>query len=161
MNCSLNTVAALILSAIGILGAAIAMAHFWPTVAPLFVAAAFVAAVSFGLIPAIKNALLAYQTCRGRSEKCTISSLINTLGQAASIISFVSFAVAASMQIAALAALASWVLAWLGVAMEVAVAALVYSGMATCGIVMGILVGVLTQSYAYKNCMDRQTGNSA
>lgn len=156
MNCSLSTVVGLIFAAIALLAAAIVVANYWPTAVPLFVAAGLVAGVSFGLIPAIKNALTAYSTCRGPSEKCTIAMSINTLGQAAGIISFIAFAIAAAMQVAALAFLFSWFLAWIGVAMESAVAVLVYSGIATCGIVILLLLGVLTNVYAYKSCMDQQ-----
>lgn len=156
MKCSLNGVLWLIILAIALLSSAIVFAHFWPTVYPLFAAAAMVAAVSLILIPAIKNALLAYAACRGSSEKCTIATGINTLGQAAGILSFVAFTVAAVMQIAALAFLFSWFLSWIGVAMEAAVAALVYSGIAACGIVIAILIGVLTQAYSFQSCMNSQ-----
>src|SRR5262245_2704220 len=83
MKCSLNSVAALIATAIASLSAAIALANLWVAAAPLFGAAALVATVSFVLIPAIKNALRAYASCRGPSESCTISLGINNLGQAA------------------------------------------------------------------------------
>jgi hypothetical protein len=160
MNCSLNTVVALIVSSTALLAGAIAAAYFWPTAYPLLAAAAMVAVVSFGLIPAIKNALLAYAACRGPSRECSISTGINTLGQAASIISVVSFAVAGAMQIAALAFLFIWFLAWIGVGMQAAVAALVYSGIAACVAVIIILAGVLTQAFSFKNCMDRTSGGS-
>jgi len=160
MKCSLNTVVGLIFLAIGLLAAAIVIANYWPSAYPLFIAAGMVAIVSLALIPAIKNALMAYVTCRGASENCSISTTINTLGQLASIISFVAFAVAGAMQIAALAFLFSWFLAWIGVAMEVAVAALVYSGMVMCGVAILLLLGVLTNAYSYKSCMDRQGAGS-
>lgn len=156
MKCSLNGVLWLIVLAIALLSSAMVVANFWPTAYPLFAAAALVAAVSLILIPAIKNALLAYAACRGASEKCSIATGINTLGEAAGILSFIAFAIAGAMQIAALAFLFSWFLAWIGVAMEAAVAALVYSGIAACGVVILILVGVLTQAYSYQSCMNQQ-----
>ncbi|MDH4161992.1 MAG: hypothetical protein OEW15_04800 [Nitrospirota bacterium] len=154
MNCKLDTVTALIAGATALLLAAIALAYYWPTAYPLFGAAALVAAVSFGMIPAIKNALIAYAECRGASDKCSISYAINTLGQAASILSVVAFTVAALLQLTALAFISSWILALIGVAMEAAVAALVYSGIAACVATIGIFAGVLTNAYSYKSCMD-------
>ena len=58
MNCSLNTVAGLISAAIAALFAAIALAYFWMTAVPLFVAAGLVASVAIYFIPAIEKALL-------------------------------------------------------------------------------------------------------
>jgi hypothetical protein len=159
MDCSgaWNNLLALIFLAIGLLAAAIAVAYFWPSAYPLFGAAALVAIVSFGLIPAIKNALNAYASCRGASDKCTISSGVNTLGQAAAVISFVAFLVAGALQIAAIAALLIWIVgAAIAAAIEAAVVPLVYSGMATCAIVILLLLGVLTNAYGYKSCMDQQ-----
>lgn len=161
MDCNLNTVLGLVAGASALLAAAIVAAYYWPTAYPLFGAAALVGVVSFGLIPAIRNALIAYADCRGESTKCSISYSINTLGQAASILSVVSFTVAGLLQVTALAFLASWILAFIGVAMEVAVAALVYSGIAACGATILIFAGVLTKAYSYKSCMDgtpRKTG---
>jgi hypothetical protein len=149
VKCNIGNITALIIGAIATLAAAIAAAHFWLGAIPLFIAAALVAAVAFGFIPAIKNALLACP------ESCKVSSLINTLGQAASILSFVAFLVAGAMQIAALAFIATWFLSWLGVSMEVAVAALTYSGIATCFIVMLLLFGLLTQVLANSKCLQQ------
>jgi len=132
-------------------------AYYWPTAYPLFGAAAMVGIVSFALIPAIKDALIAYAACRGPSSKCSISYSINTLGQAASIISVVSFTIAGLLQVTALAFMASWILALIGVAMEPAVAALVYSGIAACGATILLFAGVLTDAYSYKSCMDQSS----
>ncbi|MEN8136235.1 MAG: hypothetical protein ABFS18_11975 [Thermodesulfobacteriota bacterium] len=157
MNCNLNTVSGLIAAAIAFLGAAIVLAYYWPSAYPLFGAAALVGVVTFVLIPSIMNALNEYAECRGPSSVCSISHSINTLGQAASIISVVSFTVAAILQITALAFISSWFLALIGVAMEVAVAALVYSGMVACGATILILAGVLTNAFSYKSCMDNNS----
>ena len=161
MNCNLNTVLGLVAAASALLAAAIVAAYYWPVAYPLFGAAVLVGIVSFGLIPAIKNALIAYANCRGESKECSISYSINTLGQSASVISVVAFTVAGLLQLTALAFLASWILAFIGVAMEVAVAALVYSGIVACGATILIFAGVLTNAYSYKSCMDgtaRKTG---
>ena len=45
MNCSLNTIAALISTAIALLLAAIAISYFWVAAVPLFIAAGLVASV--------------------------------------------------------------------------------------------------------------------
>ena len=159
MNCSLDTVNALIWGAIAALMAAIALAFLWVAAVPLFIAAALVASVSFYFIPHIKQALLDYATCRGPGP-CEISAGVNTLGQAAAMLSLIAFAVAGAMEITAPGFLFSWFLAWLGVAMQVAVSYLVHAGIVSCGIVILILIGVLTNAYAYKNCMDKQSGTS-
>src|SRR5438477_10947044 len=132
MNCSLSTVAGLISAAIALLLAAIVISYFWVAAVPLFIAAGLVASVSFGLIPAIKNALVAYAQCRGASDKCSISLGIDTLGQAAATLSLISFLAAAIMEVAALAFLYSWFLAWLGVSIQVAVAFMVKNGQYSC-----------------------------
>ena len=159
MNCSLNTVYAYISIAIAFLLGAIAISFFWVTAIPLFIAAGLVAVVSYVLIPAIKNALIAYAQCRGPG-KCTITIGINTLGQAAGTLSVISFAAAAVMEVAALAFLYSWLLAWLGVSIQVAVAYMVKSGQYACAITILILLGVLGNAWAFKNCMDQQGGGT-
>jgi hypothetical protein len=159
MNCSLSTVNALIWGAIGALLAAMALAFFWVAALPLFAAAALVASVSFYFIPHIKQALLDYATCRGPGP-CTISTGVNTLGQAAAMLSLVAFALAGAMEITALGFIFSWFLSWLGVAMQAAVLALVHAGLFSCAVVILILIGVLTNAYAYKDCMDKQGGSS-
>jgi len=159
MNCSLSTVNALIWGAIAALLAAMALAFFWVAALPLFAAAALVASVSFYFIPHIKQALLDYATCRGPGN-CTISEGVNTLGQAAAMLSLVAFALAGAMEITALGFIFSWFLSWLGMAMQAAVLALVHTGLVSCAIVILILIGVLTNAYAYKKCMDKQDGGS-
>ena len=112
--------------------------------------------MAYGLIPAIRDALLAYAACRGRSGKCTISTTINTLGQVAASISVVAFALAGAMQITALAFLFTWFLSWIGVAMQVAVVSLVTSGIFACATAILILLGVLSNANSFKTCMDLQ-----
>ena len=85
-----------------------------------------------------------------------MSLTIDTLGQAAATLSAISFAVAAAMQIAALAFLFSWFLSWLGVSMMVAVLFLVKAGIFSCAITALLLLGVLSNAWAYKKCMDEQ-----
>jgi hypothetical protein len=157
MNCSLDDVRNLILWALLCLGVAIALAALWVSAWSLFPAAVLVAAVSYYFIPAIKQALLDYAACRGPSDKCNINTIgIDTLGQAAAILSAISFFAAGVMEIAALAFLYSWFLAWLGVSIQAAVAYLVYTGISACVVVIGILLGVLSNAYSYKSCMDQQ-----
>lgn len=156
MKCNLDAVIGLIAGAIAALVAAIVLAYYWSSALPLFVAAALVAGVSFGFIPGLKNALVSYASCRGSSRVCSISYAINTLGQIASIISLVGFAIAGALQVTALAFISSVILAWLGVTLEAAVAVLVYSGISTCGASMLLLAGVLTNALTFKSCMDRQ-----
>lgn len=156
MNCSLSGVYAYIALAIAALLGALALAALWTTALPLFGAAALVGLVAYVLIPKIKSELEAYVACRGPG-KCSISIAINTLGQAAATLSVVSFLVAAALQLTALALIASWILSWLGVSMEAAVALLVKSGMFACAITVLILLGVLTNAIAFKNCRDEQS----
>jgi hypothetical protein len=153
VKCSLSGVYAYIALAIAALVLALVFAALWVTAIWLFAAAALVATVAYVLIPKIKSELQAYVACRGPS-KCSISISINTLGQAAAALSVVSFIVAAALQLTALALIASWFLSWLGLSIEVAVAILVRSGMFACAITALILLGVLTNAIAFKNCMD-------
>ena len=154
MSCSLDTVGAYIAAAIAALVAAIALALLWVAAIPLFVAAALVATVSLYLIPHIKQALLDYAACRGPG-KCTISEGINNLGQAAVVLSLFSFTAAAILEVAALGFISSWILAAVGVTLQVAVKILVYSGAASCATVVVLLISVLTNAILYKSCMDQ------
>jgi len=157
MNCSLDHVRNLILWALLCLSIAIGLAYGWVAAIPLFAAAALVAAVSYYFIPEIKKALLDYIACRGPS-KCNLATIgIDTLSQAAAVLSVVSFVAAGIMEITALALLYSWLLAWLGVSIQAAVATLVYSGIAACATVIAILLGVLSNAYSYKNCVDQES----
>ncbi len=161
MNCSLNKVSGLIAAAIALLVSAIVISYFWVAAIPLFIAAALVAGVAYGFIPAIKNALNEYAACRGPSQKCTISLTLDTLGQAAATLSVISFAIAAAMEVTALAFLFTWFLSFIGVGIQAAVAKLVLAGQFGCAITALILLGVLSNAFSYKSCMDQQgTGTS-
>lgn len=153
MDCSLNRVVADITGAITALVAAIALAALWVAAIPLFAAAVLVASVSLYFIPHIKQELLEYMRCRGPGE-CATSIAINNLGQAAAVLSIVSFAVAGAMQVTALAFIFSWFLAAIGIAMQAAVGILVASGVTSCAVVVFILLGVLSNAWSYKKCMD-------
>jgi hypothetical protein len=156
MNCSLSTVIGLILGAVALLFAAIGVAAFWTTAWPLLGAAALVAIVAFGMIPLIKNALLAYATCRGPSEKCSISTTVNSLGQVASFVSAGSFLIAALLQFTALAFLSNWVTALIGGTLQDIVSGFVDTGITGCVIGIVLLFAVLGQAVTFKNCMDQQ-----
>lgn len=94
---------------------------------------------------------------RGPAGKCPpISLSIDTLGQVAATLSVVAFAAAGALQLSALAFISSWILAFLGVALEVAVQYLVISGWASCWIAIAILIGVLTNTLSFAGCMDQQ-----
>jgi hypothetical protein len=71
----------------------------------------------------------------------------------ATTVSFIGFAIAAALQITALGFLFSWFLAWIGVGIEAAVAALVYTDIAICFAVILMLVGLLTQVLANQKCL--------
>ena len=160
MNCSLSTVNLWISLAIALLLIAIGVSYGWTAAFPLFVAAGLVAVVVYVIIPQLKSALLNYAACRGSSAKCTMSLTIDTLGQVVGSLSVVSFTVAGIMEIAALAFLYSWILSWLGVSIQVAVAALVLSGQVACAIAILILIGVLSNAYSFKSCMDSQSSGT-
>jgi hypothetical protein len=160
MNCNLNAVNAWVWVAIGFLLAALAFSFFWVAALPLYIAAALVLTVSLVFIPQIKNALLAYAECRGPSDKCTISQGVNTLGQAAAALSAVAFLVAAVLETSALAFIYSWILSWLAWPLQSAVNFFVHSGQLTCVVVIVLLVGVLSNAYGYKSCMDNQGAGS-
>jgi hypothetical protein len=161
MNCDFDHVRNQIIWAIACLSVAIALAALWVSAWSLFPAAVLVGAVSYYFIPNIKQALLDYAACRGPSDKCDIKVLgLDTLGQAAAVLSVVSFVAAGLLEITALALISSWILSWLGVTMQAAVAYLVKQGIVACVIVIGILLGVLTNAYGYKNCMDQQDSGS-
>jgi hypothetical protein len=144
----------LITAAIAALLAAIVAANLWPTAYPLFAASALVASVTGYFIPKIKSALLDYQKCRGPSDKCQLSLGINNLGYAASTLSAVSFLLAGLMQVTALAFIASFFLSWLAVPIVAAVYYLVKTGTYSCAVTILILIGVTTNAWAFKHCMD-------
>lgn len=157
MNCSLSSVAGWAAAALTTLTSAVVLAWLWVSAVPLFAAAALVATVSLVLIPKMKQALLDYQKCRGNSAKCSLKLGIDNLGMAAAALSAVSFAIAGAMQVAALALIFTWFFAAIGVGMSAAVLLLVKSGTFGCAIAALIIIGVLSNAWAYKKCMDEQT----
>jgi hypothetical protein len=159
MSCSLDTVGKYIAAAIAALLAAIALGLLWIAAIPLFAAAALVVTVSLYLIPHIKQALLDYAACRGPG-KCTISNGVNNLGQAAASLSLISFTLAAVLEVAALGFISTWFLAAIGVTLQAAVLALVHTGELACAIVVLILIGVLSDAFSYKSCMDRAANHT-
>lgn len=156
MTCSLDTVAGLVAGAIALLAAAIGLAIYWATVLPLLGAAAIVGTVSFVFIPAIKKAVTDYATCRGPTATCSLSPVINTLGQAGNVLSLIGFTAAAALQIAAIAFYASIILAWVGIPLSAAASGFTGAGIVGCGATILILAGMLTNAYSFKSCMDRQ-----
>jgi len=154
----LDHVRNLILWAILCLTLAIALVVVIFTVGGLFAAAALVALVVAYFLPEIEKAIREYATSRGPSDKCIVRTLgVDTFAAAIVALGCVSFALAGAMQITALAFLSSIILAWLGVALQVAVNDLVVAGIATCTTVIGILSGLLPLIYGYKRCMDKQS----
>ena len=157
MNCSLNSVIALISAAIAALAGAIALAIIFFNLPGLIIATILVGTVTFALIPQIKAGLQAYADCRGPSETCTMSLALNTLGQAAGIISIISFAAAIALLITALAFIVSVILSWLGLTLAAAAEILQIAGCVGCGAGILILLGVMTNALAYKACRDSQS----
>jgi hypothetical protein len=156
MNCSLGSVYAYLALALVLLRAALTAALLWTAALPLFVAAGLVATVAYFLIPRIKDAQQAYAACRGPSGKCTISPSTHTLGQAAATFSVIAFAAAAALQLTALALIATWILAWLGMTVQAAVALLLHAGMYSGAITLLLLIGVMSNAALFKSCMDQQ-----
>lgn len=140
---------------IACLGLAIAAAAlFGQSMVALFIAATLVLFVSIALIPALKQAISDYATCRGPSRNCSVSTTIATLGQAASMVSATSFFLAGVLQIPALGLLSNYITALVGETLEYVVRALTYSGIAGCVAGVIIMLGVLTEVLVYKSCMD-------
>jgi len=159
MKCSLNAFNIYFALAVALLALAVVLATQWPTALPLFGAAAAIGLFSYVVIPKMKQALLDYATCRGPSIKCSLNLTLNNLGQVTAVVSVVSFALAGTLQIAALAFIYSVFLAWLGVATSAAVAFLVKSGVTACGVALAILLGVQANAWSFKRCMDEQDAN--
>jgi len=126
-----------------------------------FAAAVLVALVSAYLIPKIISELNDYAGSRGPSDLCILKTLgINILGQVLTILGTVAFGTAALMEIAALAAFTSLILAWLGLALEATVVRLVHAGIALCTTAIGLLLALLAYANSYRKCMDRQEAGS-
>jgi hypothetical protein len=156
MNCSLTKPYALIAAAIAMLCGAAALGYFFLNWISLLVAVGLVSTVSFVMIPEIHSSINDYVACRGPSQRCSIAPVINNLGIAAELISIVSWTVAAALEIPAIAALASFFFAWIGVALEAVAAGLRLTGIASALAASGILVGVLSNLVAYKACRDSE-----
>jgi hypothetical protein len=156
LNCSLTKTYALIFGAIAMLGVAIVLAYFFLNWPALLVAIGLAATVSFVMIPQIRSSISDYATCRGPSQRCSINSTIDILGQAAALISIVSWVGAVALEIPALAALASILFAWLGVTLAGLAASLRITGIVGAGACIGVLLGVLTSVIDYKACRDSE-----
>jgi len=156
MDCSLTKAYSLIAAAIAALGAAAAAAFVFFNVPGLVAAIALVAGVAFGLIPAIRAELEAYEQCRGPSDRCRMSSNIDLLGQAAGFVGILSFTIALASQSAAILALVSFFGAWAAPALIAAGEVAKWSGIASCMAGAGILVGLAAQLASYQSCRDEE-----
>ncbi len=155
MDCNFDRVVGVISLTIGILvAAAIIAGVFHATVIGPIGAAALVVLVSLVMIPLIRTTLMNYVSCRGPSRACSLSHGIDVLGQAAGLISAFAFLAAGILQIAALAFLADFITALVGLALEALVWGLIISGIVGCVAAVIVLSGVLTEANAYKSCMD-------
>lgn len=159
MECKLDTFNIYSTLAVCLMALAVALASNWPTAAPLFGAATAIALLCSIVIPKMRQALFDYVACRGPSIKCTLGTTLNKIAQITALLSGISFALAGVLQVAALALLYSFVLSWLGVAAEVAVAALVSAGIIACGAALTLLIIAQGYVYAFKRCMDDQDSN--
>ena len=156
MNCSLTKTYALIVGAIAMLAAAVVLAYFFLNWIALLAAIALALTVSVAMIPAIRSSILAYVACRGPSQRCSIGSTIDVLGQAAALVSVVSWTIAVALEIPAIAALASFFLAWLGASLAGAAAALRITGIVGAAACAAVLAGVATNVAGYAACRDSE-----
>lgn len=158
--CSLSNFYTMLGIAIGLLAVAIVGAIIPYNIPGLIVAIAAVVSVSI-LIGLMRNALAAWEACMGPSAACgSVSPLINLLGQAASILSVVSFAAALAIEIPAVAALTNWFTAWLGTTLGAVAAGLKATGIAACVATIGILVGLATNVKGNEDCRTRERTTS-
>lgn len=157
MNCSLSKFYGFLATAIGLLLLAIAGALIPYNVVGLIISIASVLSVSFGLIPAMRDELKAYDACMGPSTNCgSIASSIDLLGQAAAIISAIAFILALSLEIPAIAALATVIFGWIGLALEAGAYALKLSGIIACGVTILILIGLVSRVKVYEDCRNAE-----
>ena len=156
MNCSLTKTYALIASAIAMLAVAVVLAWFFLNWIALLAAIALAGTVSLGMIPAIRGSIDAYVACRGPSRRCSIASAIDVLGQAAALVSVAAWVAAVALEIPALAALASWFFAWLGVSLAGIAAGLRVSGIVGAVACAAVLAGVATNAAGYAACRDSE-----
>jgi hypothetical protein len=108
------------------------------------------------LISLMRNELAAYNACMGPSARCGVNTGIDVLGQAASILSVVSFAAALALEIPAVAASTNWITGWLGTTLEGLAYGLEVAGAAMCGAAILILAGLLTNVKAYEDCRNAE-----
>lgn len=141
--------------ALVLLGVAIAGALVPFNVPGLIVAIAAVLGAA-ALISAMRDELRAYDECMGPGTSCSVGPNIDLLGQAASIISAGAFIAALALEIPAVAAMATGVLAALGLSLEAAATVLKYSGIVACGATILILLGLLTNVKAYEACREAE-----
>ena len=156
MSCSLTKTYVLISIAVAMLAAAVVLALFFLNWVALLAAIALAATVSFAMIPAIRSSIRDYVTCRGPSQRCSISSAIDTLSQAAVLLSIVSWTVAVALEIPAVAALASFFLAWIGVSLAALAVPLRLNGIAGAAACAVVLIGVATNVASYAACRDSE-----
>lgn len=150
--CSLSTFYTMLGIAIGLLAVAIVAALIPYNVPGLIVAIAAVISVSV-LFSLMRSELAKYNACMGPSARCgSINSQIDLLGQAASILSAVSFAAALALEIPAVAASTNWITGWLGTTLENLAYGLKVTGAVACGAAIAILIGLVTNVKAYEDC---------
>lgn len=156
MKCSTTKTYILISSAVTMLGTAVALAYIFLNWVGLIFAIGLAATVSFVMIPQIRHAIREYSDCRGPSQGCDVSSSINSLGQAAALVSIVSWTIAVALEIPALAALASIFFSWIGATLAAVAAGLRLTGAIGAAACAAVLVGVATNFASYVACRDSE-----
>ena len=154
--CSLSTFYTMLGIAIGLLVVAVIGAVIPYNVPGLIVAIAAVISVTV-LISLMRNELAAYNACMGPSARCgSVNSVIDLLGQAAAILSVVSFAAALALEIPAVAALTNWFTAALGTTLGNIAYGLKMAGVAACVATGLILAGLATNVKTYEDCRNAE-----
>ena len=153
--CSLSKFYTMLGIAIGLLVVAIIAALIPYNVPGLIVAIAAVISVSV-LISLMRGELAAYNACMGPSMRCGVNTAIDVLGQAASVLSVVSFAAALALEIPAVAASTNWFTGWLGTTLESLAYGLKLTGVAGCVAALGVLIGLATNVKAYEDCRNAE-----
>lgn len=154
--CSLSTFYTMAGIAIGLLVVAVIGAVIPYNIPGLILAIAAVISVTV-LISLMRNELAAYNACMGPSARCgSVSSLIDLLGQAAAVLSVLSFTAALALEIPAVAALTNWFTAWLGTSLGAIAAGLKAAGIAVCIATGLILAGLLTNVKTYEDCRNAE-----
>lgn len=155
--CSLDTALGIIGVAAATLGVAIGVVAGFFNIPGLIVAIALLGTVAFGLISAIRDALRAYEICRGPSARCSINTVLSVLGLAGLLFAIGCFTAALALQITALAFLTSWILAWLSIAPAAAAEALKAAGIASVALAIVMLVATAAAAVSYRACRDAET----